>query len=258
MTVRLHYVDNVAVLTLDRPAALNALNFGMLEKLSEHLDSIAEASPRAVVVIGSGHRAFCAGADISELRGRSTEQHLGGAAFGQRVFAKVANLLMPTVAVIQGPALGGGLELALACNYRVAIAGAKLGLPEIKLGLIPGYGGTQRLPRLIGISKAMELISSGRIISADEAFELGLVDKVVENTDGNAPAIAQAYIAEVYDGRPAALQLAQEAVRSSATLYLDAGLSAEAKLFALAAKTADAVEGMDAFLAKRAPTFSGR
>lgn len=137
MTIRLHFVDSFAVVTVDRPEALNALNFQMLEEFSRAVDEIRESHAAGVVVVGAGDRAFCAGADVVELRERAPEQHLGGAAFGQQAFAKLADLPLPSVAVIRGPALGGGLELAMACTYRVAISGAKLGLPEIKLGLIP-------------------------------------------------------------------------------------------------------------------------
>ncbi|UIF90031.1 enoyl-CoA hydratase/isomerase family protein [Cupriavidus sp. UYPR2.512] len=256
MTVGLHYADGVAVLTLDRPGALNALNSDMLRALSLHIDTIARSEARAVLVIGSGERAFCAGADIAELQGRTASQHLDGAALGQGVFAKLAALSIPTVAVIRGPALGGGLELAMSCSHRVAVVGAKLGLPEIKLGLIPGYGGTQRLPRLVGTEKAMELILSGRLVSADEALAIGLVDKLVE--DGDVMNIGLAFLAALSDGRPAAVHLAREAVRRAATLSLEDGLRAEADLFVLATQTDDAAEGINAFLEKRAPRFAGR
>ncbi|MBI6566216.1 enoyl-CoA hydratase/isomerase family protein [Pseudomonas synxantha] len=258
MTVRLHYADTVAVLTLDRPAALNALNAEMLAKLSDLLDEIAQGDARSVVIMGGGDRAFCAGADIVELRTRSAEQHLEAATYGQEVFSKLASLLIPTIAVIRGAALGGGLELALACTYRIALSNAKFGLPEIKLGLIPGYGGTQRLPKLIGASQAMELVLSGRIIDAQNALALGLVDKVTDDPLADPLRIARDYLNDQYKGHPAALHLAREAVRASTTLPLEAGLNMEARLFVLATQSADAVEGIDAFLTKRPAVFSGR
>lgn len=256
MTIGLHYADDVAVLTLDRPAALNALNSDMIQTLSKCIDAIADSDVRAVLVVGGGDRAFCAGADIGELCGRTASQHRDGAALGQGTFSRLAALRVPTVAVIRGAALGGGLELAMSCSHRVAITGARLGLPEIKLGLIPGYGGTQRLPRLVGSDKAMELILSGRLVSADEALEIGLVDKLVE--DGDAVSIGLAFLASLAEGRPAAVHLAREAVRRAATLDLEAGLRAEAELFVLATQTGDAGEGIIAFLEKRAPRFTGR
>ncbi|WP_321797567.1 enoyl-CoA hydratase/isomerase family protein [Caballeronia sp. J97] len=256
MTIRLHFVGSVAVVTVDRPGALNALNFQMLEEFSRSIDEIRESHAAGVVVVGAGDRAFCAGADVVELRGRTPEQHRGGADFGQQAFAKLADLPLPSVAVIRGPALGGGLELAMACTYRVAISGAKLGLPEIKLGLIPGYGGTQRLPRIVGTEKALEMITSGRAISADEAHQISLVDDVVP--EGDAVEIGIRYLHTVSNGYPASVHLARQAVKAASTLDIQAGLQLEAKLFARAVETSDAREGMQAFVEKRAPEFQGR
>src|SRR6266702_2837688 len=140
----------IAYITLNRPEALNALNFGLLEDLSSAFDEIARSDARALVMTGSGEKSFCAGADIHELMDRDLVAQRDGALFGQSVFTKLDRLRMPSIAVIHGYAFGGGLELAMACTFRIATAKAKLGLPEIKLGLIPGYGGTQRLPRLVG------------------------------------------------------------------------------------------------------------
>ncbi|MEM5274409.1 enoyl-CoA hydratase-related protein [Cupriavidus taiwanensis] len=256
MTIRLNIDGEVAVLTLDRPAALNALNFEMLKVLSQLVDDIEQYRARGVVVVGGCDRAFCAGADISELQGRTPREHLDGAVFGQLVFSKLAALSVPSVAVIRGAALGGGLELAMACNYRVALIGAKLGLPEIKLGLIPGYGGTQRLPRLIGTERALDLVTTGRMVTAEEASEIGLVDRLVDA--GDPVAIGKAFLAEISTGHPSAIHLAREAVLAATRLDLDAGLRAEAELFSRATRTDDAREGISAFLAKRAPQFSGR
>ena len=256
MTIRLRRDGEVAVLTLDRPTALNALNVEMLKVLSQLVDDIEQSRVRGVIVVGGGDRAFCAGADISELRGRTPGEHLDGAVFGQSVFSKLAALSMPSVAVIRGAALGGGLELAMACNYRVAMIGAKLGLPEIKLGLIPGYGGTQRLPRLIGTERALDLVTTGRMVTAEEAADIGLVDRLVDA--GDPVAIGKSFLAEISEGHPSAIHLAREAVLAATRLDLDAGLRAEAELFSRAARTDDAREGISAFLAKRAPQFSGR
>ncbi|MFJ4292925.1 enoyl-CoA hydratase/isomerase family protein [Cupriavidus sp. NPDC089707] len=262
MTITLHHAGDIAVLTVDRPAAHNALNHDMLQTLSQHLDAIAASDVRAVLVVGGGDRAFCAGADIGELRGRTDDEHLAGIALGQGTFSRLAALKVPTMAVIRGAALGGGLELAMACSHRVALPGARLGLPEIKLGLIPGYGGTQRLPRLVGADKALDLILSGRLIPAEEALAIGLVDHLAG--DGDAVDIGLALLdsleahASLAGQLPAAAHFVREAVRRAATLGLEAGLLAEAELFVQTARTADACEGIAAFLEKRPARFVGR
>jgi enoyl-CoA hydratase len=170
----------LAVVTLDRPEVLNALNFELLRDLGAALDQVAGGDARALLVMGAGHRAFCAGADVKELMGRSLRAQRDGAAFGQAVFARLDVLPIPSVALISGYAFGGGLKLALACTFRLAARHAMLGLPEIKLGLIPGYGGTQRLPRLIGEARALEIILTGRTVEAEEAARIGLVNHIVE------------------------------------------------------------------------------
>ena len=180
MAIHLSHHDEIALITLDRPEALNALSFGQLHDLNRILDSIADSPARALLVTGAGDRAFSAGADIKELMGRSLVEQRAGALLGQSVLAKLDQLSMPSVALINGYAFGGGLELALACTFRLALPTAKLGFPEIKLGLIPGYGGTQRLPRLVGESRAIEMILTGRTLEADEAARIGLVNRLVE------------------------------------------------------------------------------
>src|SRR5688572_6598231 len=178
MSPRLAYRDDVAILSLDRPEALNALSFAILDRIGALLDEVAQSKARAL--IGAGAKAFCAGADIPELRGRDLAAQKRGAELGQRVFAKLDTLPIASIAMINGFAFGGGLELALACSFRLATANAKMGLPEIKLGLIPGYGGTQRLPRLIGEARALEMILTGRTVDAAEAERIGLVNRLVE------------------------------------------------------------------------------
>ncbi len=256
MTISLRFDGEVAVLTIDRPAALNALNFDMLKALTRHVDEIEQYQARGVVVVGAGERAFCAGADISELQDRSPREHFDSSVFGQVAFSKLAALSMPSVAVIRGAALGGGLELAMSCTYRIALASAKLGLPEIKLGLIPGYGGTQRLPRLVGTERALEMITSGHTLGAYDALQAGLVDRLLE--DGDPVSIGKTFLTERAQGRPSAVHLAREAVLAASRMDLDAGLRAEAELFSRAVRTADAREGIQAFLAKRAPEFTGK
>src|SRR5713101_3309563 len=180
MTIHLTRIDELALVTLDRPEVLNALNFELLRDLGAALDQVAAGDPRALLVTGTGDRAFCAGADIKELMSRSLQATREGAAFGQAIFAKLDTLPIPSIALINGYAFGGGLELALACTFRLAVGTARLGLPEIKLGLIPGYGGTQRLPRLIGEARALDMILTGRTVEAEEAERIGLVNRIAD------------------------------------------------------------------------------
>ena len=180
MSVELTRREEFAVITLNRPEALNALSFAILEQIGERLDEVKDGDARALIITGAGDRAFCAGADIKELLGRDMAATKRGVELGQRVFSKLDGLPMPSVAVINGFAFGGGLELAMACTFRLAVAKAKVGQPEIKLGLIPGYGGTQRLPRLVGESRALEICMTGRTVDADEALSIGLVNQIVE------------------------------------------------------------------------------
>ena len=169
MAVELTRVEEFALITLNRPDALNALSFELIADLSRAFDEVAKSDARALLITGAGTKAFCAGADIKELTGRSLVAQKEGAEMGQAVFAKLDKLPIPSVAIINGYAFGGGLELALACTFRIATKNAKMGLPEIKLGLIPGYGGTQRLPRAIGEPRALEMIMTGRTVDAEEA-----------------------------------------------------------------------------------------
>lgn len=251
MTLRLEYRSDVAILTLDRPHALNALSFGLIEQIGRAFDDVGASSARALLITGAGSKAFCAGADISELQNRDIRAQREGAELGQATFAKLDQLRMASVALINGYAFGGGAELAMACTFRVATANAKIGLPEIKLGLIPGYGGTQRLPKLIGPARALELILSGRALGASEALGMGLINRIVEDMDG-----ALKFIAEFSAHGLLAQQFAREAVHRSMGTPLHAGLRVEADLSTLAYRTADAEEGMRAFLEKRPPRFT--
>lgn len=253
--IRVDTVGSCALLTLDRPEALNALNFELLGRLDAALDEAAAGSHRALVVTGAGDRAFCAGADVAELRARPVGEAYEGQRFGQRVFGRLEELPMPSIAAINGFALGGGLELALACTFRVAVSSARLGLPEIRLGLIPGHGGTQRLPRLIGRGKALELILTGELVDARQAERLGLVNRVVE-TDAVSAALELAERLSAFS--LPALRLARQAVLSSDEGPLAAGLETEARLGAVAYTLEDAQEGMSAFLEKRPPRFGDR
>lgn len=244
-----------AVMTIARPEALNALSFALIEQIGACLEQVAESDARALLIIGAGPKAFCAGADIAELRGRSMQAQRRGAERGQQVFSRLDTLPMPSIAVINGYAFGGGLELALACTFRLAAATAKMGLPEIKLGLIPGYGGTQRLPRLIGEARAMDMILTGRTVTAQEALACGLVNRIA---DDDPLAAAVGYAQEFAGYSPLALQWARSAVQRSLQGTLQEGLKAEADLSTLAFRTDDAAEGMQAFIEKRPPQFSGK
>jgi len=247
--------DGVAVLTIDRPDALNALNGELLLELATAFDRVeGDLGVRALVITGAG-RAFVAGADVSELgqlddpfAGRETS--LGG----QDVMNALAALPFPTIAAINGFALGGGLELALACDLRVAAKEAKLGLPEVGLGLIPGYGGTQRLPRLIGHGRALDLVLTGRHVPADEALQLGLVNRVVDDALDGALALAR----QTLRNAPIALGLAKEAMARGLDVTLPQGLEIEADLFGMVVTTQDMKEGTAAFLDKRKASFEGR
>jgi enoyl-CoA hydratase len=252
MTVELTRRDEFALLTLNRPEALNALSFAILAEISQALDEAATWPVRALIVTGAGPKAFCAGADINELRGRSLVDQKRGAELGQAVFEKLTRLPFASIAAINGFAFGGGLELALACTFRIATPNAKMALPEIKLGLIPGYGGTQRLPRVIGEARALELIMTGRTVGAEEAERIGLVNRRVE---GDAVEAALAFAREFTIYSLPALGFAREAVTRALDVPVHAGLKVEADLSTLAFRTRDAEEGMAAFSEKRKPDF---
>ena len=242
----------LALLTLNRPEALNALSFAVIREIDAAFDEVATWDVRALIITGAGDKAFCAGADIKELTGRKVMAEHAGAELGQRVFARLDRFPIPSIAAINGYAFGGGLELAMACTFRVAAAGAKMGLPEIKLGLIPGYGGTQRLPRLVGPAKALELIMTGKTIIAAEALAMGLVNRVAEGAVLDA---ARAMAAEFTGFGLPALALARAAVQRALDTPITDGLRTEADLSTLAYRTEDAKEGLAAFIEKRKPQF---
>lgn len=253
MAVELSRNGECAILRLNRPEALNALSFDIIRDIGDALDQIAAMSGvRALLVTGAGDKAFCAGADIKELRNRSLADQKHGAELGQSVFAKLDTLPVASVALVNGYAFGGGSELALACTFRLATPNAVFGLPEIKLGLIPGYGGTQRLPRLIGEARALEMILTGRSVKADEAERIGLVNAVVE---GDLIAAGLEFTGRFTRYSLPVLNLARRAVQRAGDLPLIEGLRVEADLSTLAYRTQDAEEGMAAFEAKRKPEF---
>ena len=255
MSIDLTFEEEFALLVINRPDSLNALNFGLLDDIVAAIERVGKSEARALIVTGAGERAFSAGADITELVDRSLAAQREGALRGQAAFARLERLRVPSIALVNGYAFGGGAELALACTFRLATANAKFGLPEIKLGLIPGYGGTQRLPRLIGEARAMELVLTGRTVAAEEALAIGLVNRIVE-----APALDGAFaFAREFSGYSLmALQFARDAVRRGGETTLAEGLKIEADLSTLAYRTADADEGMKAFVEKRSPRFEDR
>lgn len=250
--IELRYDEEFAVLTIRRPQALNALSFELISQIGDAIKQAGRSEARALIITGEGEKSFCAGADIKELQQRGLKAQREGAELGQAVFAQLDRLPIPSIALVNGFAFGGGCELALACTLRLALPNAKFGLPEVKLGLIPGYGGTQRLPRLVGQGRALEMVMTGRVVGAEEALQMGLVNRIVQ-----VPALeaAKAFAREFSGFSLRALQFAREAVQRATDLPLNEGLRVEADLSTLAYRTADAEEGMQAFVEKRKANF---
>lgn len=253
MTVKLSAREEFAVITLARPDAMNALNMAVLDAFEAALREIESGMPRGVFVIGEGSRAFCGGADIKEMSVASHAERLHFVRRGQELFAKLEQLRMPSVALINGLALGGGLELALACTFRLAASTARLGLPEVKLGLIPGFGGTQRLPRLVGTTRAMQLIMSGSVVTADQALALGAVSAVSE---GDLIDEGMVFARQFSHHSLKTLGLVRQAVTCSFELPLSEGLVLEAQLIGEAFTSNDGREGIAAFIEKRPAVFT--
>lgn len=253
MTVTLTKQNEFAVLTLNRPKSLNALSFDILHEIGQAIDEASGFNDiRALLITGAGDKAFCAGADIKELRNRGLVEQRRGAELGQAVFSKLDRLPVASIALVNGYAFGGGAELALACTFRLASANAIFGLPEIKLGLIPGYGGTQRLPRLIGEGRALEIIMTGRNVKADEAERIGLVNRIV---DGDLMAAGMEFSREFTRYSLPVLEFSRRAIQRAADVPLSEGLQVEADLSTLAYRLQDAEEGMAAFEDKRKAEF---
>ena len=246
----------IAVLTINRPQVLNALNSATIDELRRAvLELKHDRTVGCVIITGAGEKAFVAGADINELAVQRPVQGKEHALRGQHVFDLIENMGKPVVAAINGYALGGGCELALACTLRIAADTARLGQPEVNLGIIPGYGGTQRLSRLVGKGIALELLLSGRHVMADEALQIRLVNRVVAAAD--LMAAARALAAELVAKPPIAVQYIIEAVNRGLEVSFDKGQFLEATLFGLVASTDDMREGTAAFLEKRKADFKG-
>jgi enoyl-CoA hydratase len=247
----------IAAVTLNRPKVLNALNRQTWKELRTVFeDARDDPEIRGVILTGAGDKAFIAGADIGELAHVTAVEAEQSSSYGQAVLDLIENLGKPVIAAVNGYALGGGCETAMACTIRLAAEHAKFGQPEVTLGLIPGGGGTQRLPRLVGKGRALQLILSGGMIDAQEAHRIGLVNEVVPA--GDLLTRAEAILKQIFANAPIAVKFSMEAVNRGLETNLADGLSLEASLFGLCAGTDDKAEGTSAFLAKRAPQFNGR
>jgi enoyl-CoA hydratase/carnithine racemase len=247
----------IAYVTVNRPKLLNALNTPTWEDLrTAFVDARNDPTVRGVILTGAGNKAFIAGADIGELAHATAIDAERSSRFGQAVLDLIENLGKPVVAAVNGFALGGGCETAMACTIRIAVDTAKFGQPEVTLGLVPGGGGTQRLPRLVGKGRALQLILSGEMISAQEAHRIGLVNEIVPAAD--LITRAEAILNKIASNAPIAVKFALEAANKGLETSQDEGLLLEASYFGLCAATEDKKEGTTAFLEKRAPQFHGR
>jgi enoyl-CoA hydratase len=247
----------IAYLTVNRPKVLNALNMVTMEELRTAFHDIKnDAAIRVVIFTGAGEKAFIAGADIAELARHDAVSGKQYTQRGQSVLNLIENLGKPVIACINGFALGGGCEIAMACTMRLASENAKLGQPEVKLGIIPGYGGTQRLPRLVGKGIAMQMVLGGEMITAQEAHRIGLVNEIVPAAE--LIPRAESIAAKIMANAPLAVQYAMEAVNKGMEMTLAEGLYLEAVLFGIACTTEDKAEGTKAFLEKRAAQFKGK
>ena len=249
--------DRVAFVTVNRPDKLNALNDQVMAELGHAAERIAtEGTIQGALLTGAGPKAFVAGADIADLAKQGPFDGKARALRGQAVLRRLETCGKPVVAAVNGFALGGGCELAMACHIRIASENAKFGQPEVKLGIAPGYGGTQRLPRLVGKGVALQLILTGEMIDAQEAYRIGLVNKVVPAAD--LPTASEQLLRGILTMGPLAVRLALEAVDQGLEMTLDEGLLLEANHFGLLAATQDMREGLTAFLEKRSAKFQGR
>jgi enoyl-CoA hydratase len=249
--------DAIAYITVNRPKVLNALNAKTIRELRTAFEDAREdGSIRGVILTGAGGKAFVAGADITEVARVTAVEAADMTSNGQALTNLIENLGKPVIATVNGFALGGGCELAMAATIRLATETAKFGQPEVKLGVIPGYGGTQRLPRLVGRGRALQLILSGGMIDAAEAYRIGLVNEIVSADELFAR--AEAILQQIFSNAPVAVKFALEAVNKGLETSQAEGLVMESSFFAICAATEDKKEGTSAFLEKRAPKFAAR
>jgi len=246
----------IALITMNRPEVMNALNIETLRELAAVFSAAEKDEKVKVIVITGAGKAFIAGADLTMHRECTALEGREVAVYGQTIFSRIENLTKPVIAAINGFALGGGCELAMACDIRVASETARFGQPEVNLGIIPGWGGTQRLPRLIGKGRAKYYILTGEIFNAAEAFRIGLVDKVVDAADllNASKAIAQAIMSK----GPVAVTMAKRAINNGLNMDLEAGIAYEAEAYTTSFGSIDRIEGVTAFLEKRKPIFFGK
>jgi enoyl-CoA hydratase len=248
--------DGIARITINRPDKLNALNATVLSELGDAITRVeTDAAVRGVILTGAGSKAFVAGADITELAKQNPIEGKARSLLGQQVFRRLERCGKPVIAAVNGFALGGGCELAMACHIRIASDQARFGQPEVKLGIGPGYGGTARLPRLVGRGRALELLLTGAMIDAAEAYRIGLVNRVVPAD--KLLEEAQTMLLGIMENGPLAIQACLEAVDAGMEASLDQALLLEANHFGLLSSTADMQEGTTAFLEKRKPAFKG-
>jgi enoyl-CoA hydratase len=246
--------EGVGYLVVNRPKALNALNYEVLAELGEAADLVAKSETiRALIITGSGEKAFVAGADIKEMKDKTSLEGQSFSRFGNEVFSKIAKLPQPTIAVVNGFALGGGCELALSCDIRIGTKKTKIGQPEVGLGIIPGFGGTQRLARLIGPGRAKDLIFTARTVDGEEAFQMGILNKIFDEETLNEDALN--YVKLILKQAPLAVERAKDAIDNGLLLPIDQGLLYEAELFGSLFSTEDQTEGMEAFVNKRSAEF---
>lgn len=249
--------EGIGWITLNRPHRLNTFTAEMVNEIYSVLDDFeADKEIRCIVITGAGDKAFSAGADMTAFTGLTAATAAEASAKGQAVYSRLERIGKPIVASLNGYALGGGLELAMACDFRIAADNAEVGQTESKLGLIPGWGGTQRLVRMVGLAKAKELVMLGERITAEEAARIGLVNKVVPKAKLQEETVALAR--KLADGPPVALRLAKETLNFGTQVPLDIGLKLEAEAFGIALSTKDVMEGVSAFMSKRKPEFKGK
>jgi enoyl-CoA hydratase len=249
--------DGIAVVTVNRPKALNALNRAVTDELERVFRTLADAADvHGVILTGAGEKSFIAGADIGSMANLTPEQARAWGAKGQGLLFMIENFPKPVIAAVNGYALGGGLEIAMSCDFIVAVPEAKLGQPEVLLGVIPGFGGSQRLARIVGYHKAKQLCMTGEQITGTEAYRIGLVSELVPK--GELRARCEALLAKIGENGPIAVRFVREVINRGSQMDLEAACALELNAFAVCFATQDQKEGMKAFLEKRKATFSGR